>query len=62
MKTRYYAVLRFMCAIALLGPALVLARNGTLVAWGWNDYGQTNVPLDLAWQRPCLADLGTAWR
>ena len=33
-------------AVALLGLGTAAAQdgNGSIVAWGWNDYGQCNVP------------------
>ncbi len=43
--TNFAATLTQIVAIAVGdGHALALRRNGTVVAWGWNEFGQTNVP------------------
>ncbi|MCX7000933.1 MAG: hypothetical protein NT106_11680, partial [Candidatus Sumerlaeota bacterium] len=44
---RECAVLVFICAMAAMlgnGGAAWAAQSGSIVAWGWNDDGQCNVP------------------
>ena len=63
MQIKYNAVFCVLCAIVLLQaalfvPPLVLAKDGTVAAWGCNESGQTNVPPDLGLVKEVSAGFG----
>ena len=44
--------------ISIEQPAGTPLGTGTVIAWGWNAYGQTNVPIGLSGVRAIAAGFG----